>query len=112
MMGGRERYEIFKGQNDQFYFHLKAGNGEVILASSGHDEKDDVYSVINKVRTAANGKKNFKRKKAKDGRFYFNLMYGEEILGTSQMYEDIQSRNSGVSAVYVVADRAAIRPLV
>jgi uncharacterized protein YegP (UPF0339 family) len=27
-------FSIFKGFNDQYYFHLKAKNGEVILSSS------------------------------------------------------------------------------
>jgi len=33
------RYEIFEGKEDKFYFRLKAGNGEVILASQAYASK-------------------------------------------------------------------------
>ena len=33
-MGGK--FEIFLGKNDEFYFRLKAGNGQIILGSEGY----------------------------------------------------------------------------
>ena len=30
------KFEIFKGKDKQFYFHLKAANGEIIAASEGY----------------------------------------------------------------------------
>ncbi len=41
------KYEIFKSEQDgQFYFHLKAGNGEIILASEGYTAKESANKGI------------------------------------------------------------------
>ena len=44
------KYEIFKSEKDQqFYFHLKAGNGEIILASEGYVAKESAQKGIHSV---------------------------------------------------------------
>ena len=41
------KYEIFKSDKDaQFYFHLRAGNGEIILASEGYTAKESAIKGI------------------------------------------------------------------
>ncbi len=33
------KFELFKGKDGKFYFHLKAANGEIIAASQGYTTK-------------------------------------------------------------------------
>lgn len=40
------KYEIFLGNDKQFYFRLKAGNGEPILASEGYTAKESCNKGI------------------------------------------------------------------
>ncbi len=44
------KFEIFKGKDDKFYFHLKAANGEIIASSQGYTTKahaeNGIYSII------------------------------------------------------------------
>jgi uncharacterized protein YegP (UPF0339 family) len=40
------RWETFKGLDDQHYFHLRAGNGEIVLRSEGYSTRDKMLSGI------------------------------------------------------------------
>lgn len=42
------RYEVFKS-SDQYWFRLKAGNGETILASQGYTTKESAINGINSI---------------------------------------------------------------
>ena len=44
------KYEVFLGKDQQFYFHLKAANGEIILASEGYTQKHNAEKAIESVR--------------------------------------------------------------
>ena len=46
----RERFEIFTGENRQSYFHLRAGNGEIMLGSEGYTSKTSTLHDIESVR--------------------------------------------------------------
>lgn len=39
------KFELFTGTNDQWYFHLKAPNGEIILASEGYKTKQGAETL-------------------------------------------------------------------
>jgi uncharacterized protein YegP (UPF0339 family) len=49
------KYEILKSiENNQFYFHLKAGNGKVIFSSEGYKRKQKVFVCIESIKKNAN----------------------------------------------------------
>ena len=43
-------YEIFKSKNGQFYWRLKARNGEVIAISEGYTSKENAINGIRSVQ--------------------------------------------------------------
>ncbi|MHA6288944.1 YegP family protein [Maricaulis sp. CAU 1757] len=47
------RFEIIKGQDDQFYWHLKAPNGEIICQSEGYTTKESAKTGIRSVKDNA-----------------------------------------------------------
>ena len=47
------KFEIFKATNGQFYFRLKAGNGEVIAFSEGYVTKQGALNGIASVKANA-----------------------------------------------------------
>ena len=94
------KYEIFLGKDDQFYFHLKAANGEIILASEGYTQKHNAENAIESVRVNCQLENNYVDKTAKDGRFYFVLRAdNHEVIGTSQMYQSKQGCETGKNSV-------------
>lgn len=47
------KFEVFKGEDGQFYFRLKAANGEPILISEGYTTKQMCYKGIDSVKENA-----------------------------------------------------------
>ena len=44
------KFEIFLAKNNEFYFRLKAGNGEIILGSEGYTTKANCTNGIESVK--------------------------------------------------------------
>ena len=98
------KYQIFKGTNDQYYFRLRAENGEIILASEGYVSKDGCENGISSVKENATSDERYKREDSDDRQYYFNLVAANgEIIGTSEMYTTEQARDNGIEAVKRVA---------
>lgn len=47
------KFELFKGTNGQYYFRLKAENGEIIAGSQGYMSKQGAENGIAAVRRCA-----------------------------------------------------------
>ena len=79
---------ISKRKNDEFQFVLKAGNGQVILASEGYYSKAACDKGIESVRKNSQVDVRFDKLEAKNGKPYFNLKATNgQIIGNSEMYE-------------------------
>jgi len=48
-MARKPKFEIFRDENKEFRFRLKAVNGEIILQSEGYKTKDDAKDTIKKL---------------------------------------------------------------
>ena len=109
---GKPKFEIFKGKDDHFFFHLKAGNGEIILASQGYTAKASCQNGIDSVATNSKDESNFEKKEAKDGRHYFVLLAAnKQVIGNSQMYTTASSRDHGIHSVHENAVNADVNDL-
>ena len=104
------KFEISKSEkNGQFYFHLKAANGQVVLASQGYKEKAGAKNGIESVKKNSKDDANFEKKESSNGKFYFNLKStNQQVIGTSQMYTTAESRDKGIEAVKNAADGADV----
>ena len=47
------KFTIFKGKDGKFYFHLTAGNGEIIAASQGYASKQMAQKGIESIKRNA-----------------------------------------------------------
>jgi len=104
------KFEIFQSKkNSEYYFRLKAGNGEPILRSEGYKSKQGCTNGVNSVKTNAPNDGRYERKD-KDGKsFSFNLKAGNgEVVGSSESYSSASARDNGIDAVKRVAPEAAI----
>lgn len=96
------RFEIFVGENDEYYFHLKARNGEIILQSEGYKTKQGCENGIRSVRENAKDKENFERLKSDDNQDYFVLKaQNHKIIGVSEMYTSKGGMENGIRSVMV-----------
>ncbi|MDU1889321.1 MAG: YegP family protein [Dysgonomonas sp.] len=94
------KFEISKRKNDEFQFNLKASNGQVILSSEGYTTKENCKNGIESVRKNSQVDARFDKLEAKNGKPYFNLKATNgQIIGTSEMYESVASRDNGIESV-------------
>lgn len=104
------KFEVFQSpKNKQFYFNLKAKNGQVILSSEGYSDKSGAKNGAKAVARCAAKDDLFDRKVAKNGKSYFNLCSTNgQIVGKSQMYASKATCEKGVASVKRVAPTAII----
>ena len=103
------KFVISKRSNGDFQFVLKAGNGQVILASQGYNDKAGAKNGIESVRKNSQDDGKFDRKTSSNGKPYFNLLAGNgQIIGSSEMYESEAARDNGIESVQTNAPDAAV----
>lgn len=91
------RYEVFQGEDKKFYFHLRAGNGEIVLASQGYTTKASAQKGVSSVNVnGATGVK-YTIIDTADGRFAFNLKAANgQIIGRSETYASKSNAQRGI----------------
>lgn len=47
------KFQVFKGKDDQYYFHLKALNGEIICSGEGYTTKQNCLKGIHAIKEIA-----------------------------------------------------------
>ena len=103
------KFVIKTGKNGEYYFNLKASNGQIILASEGYTSTAARQNGIDAVRKNANDESKFEKNTSVNGKFYFNLKAGNgQIIGKSEMYESDEARNNGIKSVMANAPDATV----
>lgn len=103
------KFVISKRSNGDFQFNLKAGNGQVILASQGYADKGGCRNGIESVKKNSPDDARYERKTSSNGKWFFNLLAGNsQVIGTSEMYESEASRENGIASVKTHAPDATV----
>jgi uncharacterized protein len=93
-------YVLSANDNGQFFFVLKAGNGETILRSEMYNAKASAENGIASVQKNSPDDARYEKKTASNGKEYFNLKATNgQVIGTSQMYASATSRDGGIESV-------------
>ena len=103
------RFVLKKASDGQFYFNLKAGNGETILTSELYKAKASATNGIESVKKNAPLEERYERKTDKSGHPRFNLKAANhEIIGSSESYSSESARDQGIESVKTNAPTATI----
>lgn len=107
------RYELYRSErNSQYYFRLKAGNGEIILQSEGYHNKAGAENGIQSVRVHSPLERFYDRRSSSRGQPYFVLKASNgQIIGMSQMYTSTSARDAGISSVKTNGPTATVQDL-
>lgn len=93
-------FEVNKSTNGQFYFSLKASNGQTILRSEQYQTKESALKGIASVQTNCPISERYEKKAAKNGQPFFNLKAANhQIIGTSETYSTEAARDNGIASV-------------
>lgn len=97
---GGAKFEVFTGADKQTYFHLRAGNGEIVLGSEGYKDKAGALNGISSVR--ANGKVvgSYQLFESTNGQAYFTLVAANsEIIAVSEIYASKSNANKAIQSI-------------
>ena len=91
------RYEVFQGEDKKFYFHLRAGNGEIVLASQGYTAKSSAQNGVSSVNANGATAGKYEIISTADGRFAFHLKAGNgQIIAKSETYASQSNAQRGI----------------
>lgn len=103
------KFELYQDKAGEFRFRLKAGNGEIILASEGYKQKASAINGIESVRKNAPLDERYDRKDTTSGKPMFNLKASNgQVIGTSETYSGAAARDNGIESVKKNAPDAAL----
>src|ERR1700712_1245982 len=106
------KFELSKSKNGQFHFHLKAGNGEIILSSEQYEAKASALHGIESVKKNVAHDERFVRQTSKKGEPYFVLKAANgQVIGNSEMYSSVSAMEHGIVSVKKNASEGALRDL-
>jgi len=106
------KFQIFKSpSNNQYYYRLKARNGEIVLSGEGYTTKQSCLNGIAAVKENAPYDSRYDRKD-NAGSYTFNLKAANgEIIGRGESYTTYSARETGIAAVKSDAPDAPIEDL-
>jgi uncharacterized protein YegP (UPF0339 family) len=94
------KFETFTGRDGKTYFHLIAGNGQLVLKSQGYASQQGAEAGIDTVKFNGALPESYQILESKDGQFYFNLLAGNwQVIGTSELYVSQSNAERAVSTV-------------
>lgn len=103
------KFEVSVRKNGEYQFNLKATNGQVILSSEGYTTKAACLNGVESVKKNAADEKHFEKLEAKNGKTYFTLKATNgQVIGQSQMYASVESRDNGIASVMKNAPEAEV----
>lgn len=103
------KFELYKDKAGEFRFRLKAGNGEIILASEGYKQRASAENGIASVRKNGPVDERYERKETSSGKPMFNLKATNgQVIGTSESYSSESARDNGIESVKKNAPDAAL----
>lgn len=93
-------FELKSTAAGKFHFNLKAGNGEIILASQQYEARSGAEDGIDSVRRNAPIDERFERKASKAGEPFFVLTAANgQTIGLSEMYSSALAMENGIELV-------------
>ncbi|PSK93486.1 YegP family protein [Taibaiella chishuiensis] len=103
------KFVITTATNGQYYFNLKADNGQTILTSEHYTNRASCNNGIESVKTNATDDSRYDRLTSRNNKYYFNLKAGNgQVIGTSEMYETASGRDNGITSVKANAPSAPV----
>ena len=108
------KFQIFKSSsNGEFYYRLRAKNGEIVLSGEGYTSKQGCLNGIAAVKANAPLNSRYDRRTSVNSQHYFNLKAANgEIIGRSETYSTAFGMENGISAVKREAPSAPTEDLV
>lgn len=102
-----EGFEVFKGADNRYYFHLQSANGRIVLQSQSYATKQAATKGVESVRSNGVDAANYKLMQASSGQWYVNLLaQNHEIIATTETYTRKFSAQRAIETSVALTARA------
>jgi uncharacterized protein YegP (UPF0339 family) len=99
-LSSKAHFETFEGANGLFYFRLRAGNGQIQLASEGYSSVASVLAVIADAQSAGRSTTNYDVFRASNGEYGVNLLdWNGGHVAKGQLYSTKSSATRAVNSM-------------
>lgn len=104
------KFQIFQGEDEQFYFRLKSVNGKVLVYSEGYTQKESAIHGIRSVKDNGVSAENYRSKTSEAGEhFTFSIIAKNgQVIATSDSYASMNTRDNGILATLDLVLRAPV----
>ncbi len=103
------KFQVFTGQDGQFYFRPRDSGGEIILANEGYTSKAGCQNGIRSVKENAPLDERYRRRTSANDQCHFVLVAANgEVIGVSETYTTERRRDEGIEAVKRIAPDAPV----
>jgi hypothetical protein len=103
------RFQVFRGLDLQYYFHLRAPNGEILLQSEGYTRRTSAVSGVSSVRSNGQDAGRFEVREAANGQHYIVLKATNgRVIGRGELYASREGAERGVQAIVALLKSGAV----
>ncbi len=104
------RFEIFKGLDGKYYFHVKAKNGEIVLQSQAYTTKASANAGVSSVQTNGGVASRYAVTPAADGSFYFVLKAANgQVIANGETYASKSNAERAVGSCVTLLTGTVLR---
>lgn len=104
LVAGSAKFDVFVGDDGDYYFRFVASNGETLLRSEGYTTRQGADNGIDAVVASAPDTRNVEILQAADGQWYFTVKAANaEIIAVSEMYPSKFNAERGARTVRSLA---------
>ena len=94
------KFETFKGLDGKHYFHLRAGNGEIVLQSQAYAARSGATTGIASVQTNGKVATRYQLREAANGEWYFVLVAANgAVIGRGETYASKSNAQRGIDGL-------------
>lgn len=94
------KFQVFRGFDGSYYFHLRAANGEIVLQSQAYTRRASALAGTASVVTNGTDATKYEQRETASGESYFVLKAGNgQVIGVSETYFSASNSQRGADTV-------------
>jgi uncharacterized protein len=94
------KFQVFRGFDGSYYFHLRAANGEIVLQSQAYTRRASAVAGTQSVVANGTDATKYEQRETVSGESYFVLKAGNgQVIGSSETYFSASNAQRGAATV-------------
>jgi hypothetical protein len=100
MAAPEAKFQVFRGFDGKYYFHLRATNGEIVLQSQAYTRRSSAIDGTSSVRANGTDASRYEQRVTASAEPYFVLKAGNgQVIGVGETYASVSNSQRGAATV-------------